>query len=461
MTSAAHNTLSGRSKPPQLRTLFNPKTIISLVLIGIFSFAALLALSGYAGDLRKDNSGKANAQSRSAIGYAGYVQLLKEMNYDVNLPSNLVTTKYSWETPALRIYTLTSPYQSETVKKIPDDEAQLIIMPKWSPRKQRGKPGWVEKPPYGGQTYTATRLSRLLKNFDEDLKIDQAESGPDSPNYTLKFSPLNNFVPKNDSSNHSELNTDNADADDRDDTILNYDIYTIDSAIDRLQSFDILDTSKSELIVLTADRKPILIRLTGTQTYILSEPDILNTHGIATEWRARFAVNLLDIIIEHEGLEALAADFDLSIHGLGGKRNIIKLLTLPPFLAATLCLLAAGGIITWQAFSRFGEAQLTEPDFAQGPVSLAKSAAEFMSVSGRVQHMAPDYTQLMRQQLIRKMGLVGQSQDYIDRWIKTRERQREITPSFEQLMAATAKNNTTNLIEHARAMTRWKEEMML
>jgi len=83
-----------------------------------------------------------------------------------------------------------------------------------------------------------------------------------------------------------------------------------------------------------------------------------------------------------------------------------------------------------------------------------------MYVSNRTQHMAPDYTQLTRQYVIRKMGLVGQSQEHINMAIRAREKQREITPSFDMLHKAQQDNPQTNLITHARAMVRWKKEMI-
>ena len=434
MNTSVKNTLSGRKTSPVISVLFKPTTILALVLIGIFSFAALLALSGYADDLRKDVSGKATASSRSAIGYAGYVQLLKDMDYEVTMAANPATAPRKWKKRPLRIYTLVSAYQSRKLKDISKQEAKLIILPKWRAWPKPSKPGWVEKL-RTEQLLDATRLSTQLEKADISVTFTQAASNEDNTEYKLRFAQFN-----------SGSETGN----------YNYNIHTINSSIEQLQSFDLSSEADTPDVILRADDRPILVRLKNTKTYILSEPDILNTHGIATRSRARLAVNILDVIADYEKLKPGAVDIDLSIHGLGGGRNIIKLMTQPPFLAATLCLLAAGGIIAWQAFSRFGDAARREPDFAQGPVSLAKSAAEFMSISNRVEHMGPDYAQLTRQQVVRDMGLIGQSQDSITRMIEAREKQREISPSFAELTT----QNTTNLTDHARAMIRWKEEMM-
>ena len=84
-TARISNTLEGREKRTGLASLMTPKMIMSLVLIGIFSFTALVTLSGYAGDLRQQNNGQAHALSRSAIGFGGLTRLLGDMDYDVRM----------------------------------------------------------------------------------------------------------------------------------------------------------------------------------------------------------------------------------------------------------------------------------------------------------------------------------------------------------------------------------------
>lgn len=469
MNKPVQNTLSGRGQSQQRRLIFDPAVVLSLVLIGIISFAALIVLSGYSGDFRKQSSEKSTANSSSAIGFAGYVQLLKSMEYEVSIKSRITQKQRRWKSYPLRVYTLTRTNQSEGLKAIPKDAAHLIILPKWRTVPNVKKRGWVHKPS-GAQLLSARRLSALLSDADMDLDIAQIGLNDSDATYEFKFAALQPY--------ESENETDEA-------LVYNYDTYTTESRIDQLQYFDIDTAPKEAEIILKADEQIVLIKLAGTQTYILSEPDLLNTHGIATRKRARLAVNILDIIVDYEDLKPQAVDFDLSVHGGASGANIIKVMTQPPFLAATLCLLAAGGIIAWQAFSRFGDPKMRAPDFAQGPVSLAKSAAEFMNVSNRVHHMAPDYAQLTRQQVIRKLGLIGQSQDQIDRAIRAREIQRKISPNFAALTAAlhpltspetdseaaSANNAETSppqtgnlkipdLTEYARAMSRWKEEMI-
>jgi len=137
------NTLEGREKRSGLAALMTPKMIMSLVLIGIFSFTALVTLSGYAGDLRQQNNGQAHALSRSAIGYAGLVRLMNDMDYDVRM-ARTENVKFEDEN-VLRVFTLSRPYQADGLDDLELSTPTLIVMPKWNTMPVKGTAGWVRK----------------------------------------------------------------------------------------------------------------------------------------------------------------------------------------------------------------------------------------------------------------------------------------------------------------------------
>ena len=57
--------------------LFKPITLISLILIGLFAFGALIVLGGFAKDLRKLPPGQATPRSVSAVGYQAFTEYLE------------------------------------------------------------------------------------------------------------------------------------------------------------------------------------------------------------------------------------------------------------------------------------------------------------------------------------------------------------------------------------------------
>ena len=422
-TSRIQNTLEGREKRSGLAALMTPKMIISLVLIGIFSFAALVTLSGYAGDMRQQNNGQAHALSRSAIGFGGLTRLLGDMNYDVRMARSKDIKNE--DRNALRIITLSRPYQADKLDDMELYAPTLIIMPKWVTTPVKGSAGWVQKGFGTTHTFDVDNHERDLKELTGDISFTR---------YT------------------------------RDDKSKSYSAASTFDAQQRLDNIDIenLQCLKGEdlLEIFRVEEGAILVRLKESSTYILSDPDFMNTLGIKTKTRARFAVDMIEEIISDAGADPGRVDFDLTFHGFGSSTNVIKVLTQPPFLAATLCLLAAGGLIAWQAFSRFGEPLTVQRDYALGKFSLADNAARFIRIAGREPKMAKDYTALIRKQVVKDLNLTARRPQDIEIILSRREEALSVTATYSELLsrAATTQDNQA-LMRLATDLDHWKKQM--
>ncbi|WP_409433264.1 hypothetical protein ACJ3XI_01835 [Litorimonas sp. RW-G-Af-16] len=480
--SRVSNTLEGRTKDQASNALVKPMTILALVLIGIFSFAALFVLIGYSDDLRQKETGQATPLSRSAVGYVGLVQLLENMGYDVTKDPK--PYKYSWRTrDQLRIYTVPDSNKSSEIEKLDLNKPTLIILPKWNVVPMQDKPGWVRKASYN-EYLRASHLQRYIGKAGSGIYLNRI-SREDFPNTAGPAKKLESFQYfSNSRPFHIERRIDLDEAKSQSDTTDNNDenrnsaldkfiedLETEDDAAEKSdldEFFDNLeeDAEKVEsprgyvVIRQEFEHKPYLIQLGATKTYVLSDPDFVNTMGLNTQSQARHAVNIIQGIIERDDLDDMTVTFDLSLHGVSGKPNLIKLMTQAPFLAATLCLLAAGGLVAWQGFARFGDPSRTLPDFSQGPASLAKTSAAFFASSGRLGSMGGAYAQLTRRQVIRKLGLSGQSAAIIDRRLAAREALRNVSPKFADLENISANTDGVSFTDRARALAKWKEEMI-
>ena len=69
--------------PTPAAPLFSARTMLIVVLVGLFAFSAFVVLSAYAPDLRSGSDGGGHALSKSAVGFAGVVELLKGMDEPV------------------------------------------------------------------------------------------------------------------------------------------------------------------------------------------------------------------------------------------------------------------------------------------------------------------------------------------------------------------------------------------
>ena len=418
------NTLEGREKRTGLAALMTPKMIISLVLIGIFSFTALITLSGYAGDLRQQNNGQAHALSRSAIGFGGLTRLLGDMDYDVRM-ARTENVKYEDEN-ALRVFTISRPFQADGLDELGLNSPTLIIMPKWSTLPIKGSAGWVRKGYGDTHVWDVDNHERDLKELTGEVKFTQIDTDDKSVTYKLKSS-----VGENSATPNFEI-----------------------------ENLQWIDGEKLD-DVYSLEEGAILVKIQDTSTYILSDPDFMNTMGIESKSRARFAVNMIDAVIADAGADPRRVDFDLTFHGFGGKTNVVKVLTQPPFLAATLCLLVAGGLIAWQAFSRFGDPIKVKRDYALGKFSLADNAARFIRIAGREPNMAKDYTALVRKRVVKDLNLGGRRPQDIDTILGRREETLDLAHSYIDLhnRAGVTIDNAA-LMQLAEDLEHWKSKMI-
>lgn len=418
------NTLEGRKKSSAISALMTPKTIIALLLIGIFSFGALITLSGYAGDLRQKNNGQAHALSRSATGYAGLVRLMADLGYEVRM-SRTENVNYD-DRSVLRIFTMTRPYQVNKMNDMVLNTPTLIIMPKWMTIPLDEKQGWVQKRWSGSDIYGMDNHERDLKELTGGVTFSQYRSSDKSITYAA-------------SRVVGEPTTQGG------------------LKIEGLQLIDGADL----LNIYEVDKGAFLVKIIGTETYILSDPDFLNTMGISSRTRAKFAIDLINSVISDADADPKRVDFDLTIHGFGGQANMIKVLTQPPFLAATLCLLASGLLIAWQAFSRFGDPLRTERDYALGKYTLADNAARFIRIAEREPRMANDFTALIRKQVIRGLNLDGRRSQEIDKILEHRESVLDLSGRFRELeVRASQTQGLAGLMSLAKELNDWKNTMI-
>ena len=472
---------SGSHRPALSSVLFRPATLICLVLIGIFAFGAQIVLNGFANDFKKAPPGQATPRSVSAVGYKAVSTYLDKLGYDIRETRG--KRKFFDREARLVVYTPARP--TRRLSRILEAEGEainLIILPKWSVRQMRPrraeeiKTGWVRKTSQKGLVYVG-----FYESLMDDLPVIRRHDAP-SPDAELSFETprdrdlATGYQPDFKSLQYFDLKT-------------RWPEYQNElSEAQRLLREEALrkaakekgetyepkkkkDKKKTKAektepkplpnhrILLEIDDRPVLIQLEDTQTYILSEPDLINTMAFNSQGGAQLTHTILNDIIFEASAKAITVDFDVSLHGIESNRNIIKLMVTPPFLAATLCLLAAGGLVGWQGFNRFGDPARMRPDYAQGPVSLARTAAEFMGVANRAHKTGENYARLIRRQVTAELGYKARTSDDIDILLDAREKRLNIQPVFADLERSIASADTLSYGQYAQALTTWREAM--
>ena len=132
---------SGLKRTGISRIIFKPTTLIALLAIALFSFGALLVLSGFAKDFRKTTPAQATPRSVSAVGFK---PLREYMNANGFLaPETRGNRPYYEKHNRLVILTPARPYSrlNRDVKNPEDNEIRLIILPKWSVAQMEAQKG--------------------------------------------------------------------------------------------------------------------------------------------------------------------------------------------------------------------------------------------------------------------------------------------------------------------------------
>ena len=502
---------TGLRKGRAASVIFRPMTLLALLAVGLFSFAALIVLSGFADDLRKAPPGQATPRSVSGVGYKAFIDLLEDTDFTVRETRG---DRSNWErNRRLVIYTPSQPYAplSEALEKAGDDELRLIVLPKWqvSPmeasKTEVARPGWARK--YGNGLMRLNGYDRMVEGlpvirrranttWQGQVFFDlQPETGVSQGreltverlqyfDFTTSWSAYDRelfeiFQDELEAARETEakeVGEDETDTDSEDaDPASEASTEAIDDALAEnspatetdKESFDAtldMEAEDSKGIsaqpILSLDGNPVLIRLNNSNTFVLSEPDLINTIGLNTRSGAQVAISIVNEINSIADARMDRVDIDLSVHGLQAGRNVIKLMLSPPFLAATLCLLAAGGLIAWQGFNRFGDPERPRPDYAQGPVSLARTAAEFMQVAGRAHKTGGDYAALIRKRVAAELGFRATTKDRLSALLESRERRSAISPSFAELDRAIRAADEIGYAQYARALNDWQIAML-
>ncbi|WP_299329419.1 hypothetical protein [Parasphingopyxis sp.] len=347
---------------------FSAKTVILLVIAGVIGFAAFLLLTAYAPEIRSGRDGRAHGLSTSAVGFRGVYTLLEETGADVGY----IRQEDSYPDAGLTILTLEQISNRERVEALIDNGwgPLLIVLPKWATMpvpQERDRVQWLDS---GIGRNVTPMLSHLV-----DIDVTTSNTGAGT---RLQSGMLQNVA------------------------------FTAPENLQTISGEDLtslMETEKDEIV---------LANVYNTQIYILSDPDLLNNQALADPERAQAALLLLDELNDTDG----PYRFELVANGFGGARNLLTLAFEPPFLALTLCLLAAALLAAFQAIYRFGPELRPGRAIAFGKRALVDNSAELLRLARREHLSSERYVGMAREAAVAAIGnprkLEGEA---LDRWL--------------------------------------------
>ena len=145
-----------------------------------------------------------------------------------------------------------------------------------------------------------------------------------------------------------------------------------------------------------------------------------------------------------------------TLNGLGQTRSPLRLMFDPPFLAATLAIVAALLLAGLQALSRFGPPRRPERAIAFGKAALIDNAAALVRQARREAGLGGRYAEMIRDKAVTVFGVPARLRDnqvteYLDKL--------DGRASFSALASAAARaRSREELLAAAQALHRWQGE---
>jgi hypothetical protein len=401
------------------RPAFSPVIVIGMIMVSMLSLVAYFALSAYAPDFRDESNGGANALSRSAIGFEGLRTLLEAS--DIPTALNRASLPRLRNHPSLIV--LTPPEFGGDKQALQDALAgrnpapTLIVLPKWDPFPDPISFGRVLK----GGTASQEAVAEILKSFSTKTAIKR-RAGTSAP---LLVQPTGDFI-------------------------------SIPPHLGAIDSLQTMSGDKWVRIVESRGGGLVVTRYENGWVYVLSDPDLLNTHGLHDLATADFALALIDHLRSGHG----PVVFDVTLNGFGRAPSLLRAAFAPPFLGATLCAILAAALIGFHAAVRFGSPPGESPVHARGKRALASNAADMIRMLHREPHMAERYALTTRSLVLRALGVRRQIElRESDALFKALERDGRTT--FAALLAeARYVNSRADLLALARKLYEWRQEIL-
>lgn len=397
------------------RGAFSPAVMIGVVLVGVFAFSAFMVLSAFAPELQSGNDARAHALSRSAIGYAGAVQLARAYT-----GAEVKIGRITGDADRAEFLVVLAPEYGVSREELITAEGAvtLIILPKWFAAPHPTRRDWVANAGVAPPEMVAHTIDELVPN----LAVAQAE-GESRPQVV--------FAPD--------------------------DIMTAGP----IRSLQTIKAETLIPIITDGAGRVILGQIQPTDqmplpVYVLSDPDFLNTQGIANLETARAGMGILDFALD--GRDMIV--FDVTMNGLGGSKSPLKLAFTPPFLGATLGFAIAAALLGWRAALRFGPSAAVGRAIALGKAALAENSAALIRLTRREHKLGGGYARLTGMTAAEKAGAgrkdEAETAEFLDRVAAANG----VETTFTQLSAeAAAAKSSKEMLEAARKLHAWKEEI--
>jgi hypothetical protein len=396
---------------PQSSDVFDIKRLVWVVAIGSVALLGAAYLMIF-GDPDPDLTAGANAFSTSAIGHAGFVELLGRLG----VPSFISRGHSLEKAKGNALLVIAEPDDDDIghhlLQQLRDVPAALVILPKRRGEPDPRHPTWVAS----SDLVATEAIDGILHDIDPSGKIARKPGDLVMP--STKGLKVNLSDPQ----------------------LIQSDIMT------PLISRDAKDGSG---ILLGK------IYLAQAQIWVLSDPDLIANHGLGKGDNAAVAVDMIRQAMPAGGTVL----FDEVIHGFAQEANLLKGLLHPPLIVASVAALLTLLALLLCASPRFGSPRKFDPILAAGKLTLISNAAALLATSDRRTALSDRYLRIIFADLAQHLGATRVLDDaaVID-WLDQHAARQGITRSATAMLR-TASSSQLSTGALMRQIQNWTREM--
>ncbi len=413
---------------------FSPRTLALLIFAGVFAFAGAAFFSIF--DDGSQTSGT-NSFSKSAIGHAAFLELLRGQNIPVIVSRSNSVTKANDST----LLIVAEPLQREITKGggLPLAERTLLVLPKRYGFPALNRPSWVQ----GVGLLPVESVERILSAFLPNATVSRVESEPKWKNTSL--ADLHKIRP-------GQLDNDLLWAAIRSRGV---------PAIDRPQLI-----ASEDLIPIVASGDGILVggvKLDSGWVFVISDPDILANHGIGKENNAALLFDLLSLFRPADG----SIIIDETVHGFRSNPNLWRQVFEVPFIVPTLLALVAFAILLCAATGRFGSPISPARQSRESEMGLIENAADLLQEAGHGTAIVRRYPTVALRTVAQRLHAPRRLNEteliaWIDRVGTTRNVRRSYRTLQDEIEKAMSHHSIDDerVLRMAQNLHQWKQEML-
>jgi hypothetical protein len=380
---------------------------------------AAIAISIYAAIAdQSESTALASTYSRSAIGHAGILALLKSQGVDASATRGASPAQLQAGGLLVLAEPDFDPDSGAALKLLLRNRNVLLVLPKWTGSTDRADRGWL----------SAVYPKPLP--FVQSVLDDALDKGRVTRD-------IGKFMPT-----HNE--------------------FAVAPHLDApLQLLAPASRIRALLADAAGNMLIAVMQLPRGRIWILSDPDVINDYGLA-HGNAGLAMALID-----RARRGAPVVFDETIHGFASAPNgRFRLLIARPFRAATLDALLAIALLLWATWTGFG-ARLPRPaPLPAGKQPLVANIADLLVYAGHQGELARRYVQVTIEDVAARLHAPAADAGARAAWIAHVQAQRG--GGFDALaleaeaaaLAANRRAPQAAVFALAQKIHRWKQDML-